>query len=266
MLDALALPFMRRALEAGLLLSAVASYLGVFVVQRGLGFFGDGLAHAAFGGVALGILLGAQPLWVAIPFTLVTALLIVWVRGRTALKYDTAIGVFFAVAMALGIIFLSLREQYTRDAFTYLFGSILAVTPADLWIARALAVASLLLLPCWGRWAYATVDPELAQADRLPTLRDDYALAGAIAVTVVIAVKIVGMVLVAAFLVIPAAAARLFTRRFATMTVLSLLIGVASVLAGLWISYQRDLPTGPAIILVQAAFFAVGVAVAIVKR
>lgn len=260
MLEALALPFMRRALEAGLLVGAVASYLGVFVVQRGLGFFGDGLAHAAFGGVALGILLGAEPLWVAVPFTLGAALLIVWVRDRTALKYDTAIGVFFAVSMALGIIFLSLRQEYTRDALTYLFGSILAVTPADLWITRALAGASLFMLPLWGRWAYATVDPELARADRLPTRRDDYVLAAAIAITVVIAVKVVGMVLVAAFLVIPPAAARLLTRRFASMTVLSVILGAVSVLGGLVLSYQWDLPSGPTIILVQAAFFAIGVA------
>lgn len=260
MIEALALPFMRRALEAGLLVGVVASYLGVFVVQRGLAFFGDGLAHAAFGGVALGILLGAEPLWVAVPFTLAAALMIVWVRDRTALKYDTAIGVSFAVSMALGIIFLSLRQEYSRDALTYLFGSILAVTPADLWITRGLAAASLCMLPLWGRWAYATVDPELARADRLPTRRDDYILAAAIAITVVIAVKVVGMVLVAAFLVIPPAAARLLTRRFASMTLLSLIIGAASVLAGLVLSYQWDLPSGPTIILVQAAFFTAAIA------
>src|SRR5207244_2798154 len=120
-LNMLALPFMQRALIAGLLVGFLASYFGAFVVQRGMSFLGDGLAHAAFGGVALGLLLGLNPLWVAVPFTLVVAFGITWVQERTRLGSDTAIGIFFAVSIALGVIFLSWRKQYTADAFTYLF-------------------------------------------------------------------------------------------------------------------------------------------------
>jgi len=249
------MPFMQRALAAGLLVGLLASYYGVFVVQRGLGFLGNGLAHAAFGGVALGLLLGMEPLWIAAPFTVAVALIITWVRQRTSLGADTVIGVFFAVSMAAGIIFLALTERYTADAFSYLFGSILAVTDLDLWVTGGVTVLALLVQPLWGRWAYATFDRDLALADGIPVRLDEYLLSALLAVTVVVAIKVVGIVLISAFLVIPAASARLVARRFSVMTLLSVLFGTASVLAGLWISYGLDLPSGATIVLAQTALF-----------
>lgn len=258
MIDAFALPFMQRALLGGLLVGFITSFYGPLVVQRRLAFLGSGLAHAAFGGVALGILLNTQPLWVAVPFTAAVAAAIVWVRERGRLATDTTIGVFFAVSMALGVIFLSLKKGYSADAFTYLFGSILAVSKADLCVTAGVALVTACLFPLWGRWAYATFDRDLARADRLPVLAHDYVLAMAVAVAVVVSMKVVGIVLVAAFLVLPAAAARLWVRRFTGMTVLAILIGTASVAAGLLLSYAVDLPSGPVIILVQAAVFGAG--------
>jgi zinc transport system permease protein len=256
MLDLFTLPFMQRALVAGVLVGFLASYYGVFVVQRRLSFLGTGLAHAAFGGIALGLLLGVEPLWVALPFTVVVALAINWVRGRTGLAGDTAVGIFFAVAVALGVLFLFLKREYTAEAFTYLFGSILAVGPVDLWLTGGVTLAALLTLPrLWGRWAYATFERDLARADRLPVERDDYLLSVLLAVTVVVAVKVVGIILVAAFLVIPAAAARLLTTTFRTMTALSVGIGIVSALAGLVASYALDVPSGATIILGQALVF-----------
>ncbi|MDD2706478.1 MAG: metal ABC transporter permease [Verrucomicrobiae bacterium] len=255
MIEILAHSFMQRALAAGLLVGIVASYYGVFVVQRGMGFLGHGLAHAAFGGVALGILLNAEPLWVAIPFTLAVAIGITWARERSRLGVDSVIGIFLAISMALGVVFLSLKRSYAADAFGYLFGSILSVTTTDLLIALLLFGLALATLPMWGRWAYATLDREAAMVDRLPVARDDYVLSCLIAVTVVAAVKIVGVLLIAAFLVIPAAASRLLARSFLAMTVLSVLGGGASVVFGLAGSYWLDIPSGAAIILVQGAVF-----------
>lgn len=266
MAEALALPFMQRALAAGVLVGLLASYLGVFVVQRGLSFLGSGLAHAAFGGVALGLLLETEPLWVAVPFTVAVALGITWVRDRTTLGADTAIGVLFSVSVALGVIFLSLRRQYSADAFSYLFGSILAVVPSDLWVTATLCLVTLALAPVWRRWAYATFDRELAEADRLPVQRDDYLLSVLIALTVVVAVKVVGIVLIAAFLVIPAAAARLLARTFHGMTALSMALGAGTAVAGLWASYLADVPSGATIVLVQAAVFAVAMALGALRR
>ncbi|NBC19221.1 MAG: metal ABC transporter permease, partial [Bacteroidetes bacterium] len=179
-----------------------------------------------------------------------------WVRGRTGLAGDTAVGIFFAVSVALGVLFLFLKREYTAEAFTYLFGSILAVGSVDLWLTGGVTLAALLTLPrLWGRWAYATFERDLARADRLPVERDDYLLSVLLAVTVVVAVKVVGIILVAAFLVIPAAAARLLTTTFRAMTVLSVGVGIVSALAGLLGSYALDVPSGATIILGQALVF-----------
>ncbi|NBB75045.1 MAG: metal ABC transporter permease [Bacteroidetes bacterium] len=255
MIDALSLPFMQRALVAGVLVGLLASYYGVFVVQRRLSFLGIGLSHAAFGGVALGLLLQVNPMWVAVPFTVAVALGINWITVRGNVTGDTAIGVLFAVAVALGIVFLSLRQTYTADAFAYLFGSILAVRPADVWVMGAVALASLGTAPLWGRWAYATFDRDLARADRVPVTRDDYVLVTLLAITVVAAVKVVGIILAAAFLVIPAATARLLVRTFSAMTGVAMGIGVLTAVGGLLASYGLDVPSGATIILGQALLF-----------
>lgn len=257
MLEALQLPFLQRALLAGLIVGGLASYLGVFVVQRHLSFLGDGLAHAAFAGVALGLFLHAEPLWVAIPFAVGVALAITWVREKSNLGDDTAIGIFFAVSVALGVLFMSLRQGFAPDAVAYLFGSILAVTVTDLLAVAGSALLVVGLAPLWKHWAYATFDRELALADRRPVGLHDYILAGLVALAVVTAVKVVGIVLIAAFVVIPAAAARLWSRTFATMTLLSVSFGVLSVIPGLAAAYLFDVPAGSAIVLVQAAIFAV---------
>jgi zinc transport system permease protein len=256
MTDLLTYPFMQRALAGGVLVGMLASYFGVFVVQRRLSFLGAGLSHAAFGGVALGLLLRAEPLAVAVPFTVLVSLGINWVRRHTRLAGDTAVGVFFAVSVALGLVFLALRRGITVDAFTYLFGSVLSVSSTDVALAAAMLVVGLATLPrLWGRWAYASFDEESARAERLPVDRDDYVFFTLLAVTIVVSVKVVGIILMAAFLVIPAASARLVSPTFRHMTIVAVSIGVLSSLAGLVISYLVDLPSGATIVLVQAAVF-----------
>ena len=177
--------FMRRALIAGLLIALMTSILGVFVVQRGLAFLGDGLAHASFGGMGLGALivfgLGAslgtdifrQPLWVALPFTIMAALGIAWVRDQTNLSSDTAVGVFFAVSVSLGVIFFSIippDADIGVDVFDLLFGSILGIRQVDLLMIAIVCVLSLLFFAlAWGHLGYATFDEEMAKVS------DEYA-------------------------------------------------------------------------------------------
>lgn len=250
--------FMWRALLGGIFVGALASYYGVFVVQRRLSFLGSGLAHAAFGGVALALLLQTEPLMIAIPFTVIVAVLINWIRIHTRLAGDTAIGVLFAVSVSLGVIFLSLRKSGSADAVTYLFGSILTVSPLDLWILAALTISGAgTFNRFWGYWAYATFDAEIARADGIRINRDDYILSILLAVTIVVSIKIVGILLIAAFLVIPAASARMLSHSFRAMTLFSVIIGSLSVVIGLFTSYALDLPTGAVIILVQTAVFAI---------
>ena len=255
MFEFISLPFMQRALIAGILVGFLASYYGVFVVQRGLGFLGSGLAHAAFGGVALGILLDKEPLLIAVPFTVLIAIGITYVKNKTNLAGDTTIGIFFSVSMALGIIFIFMKRQYTSDAFNYLFGSILAVSLTDVISPAILIVITFIFSSFWKRWAYTSFDRELAQADRVPVQFDDYILSVLIAVTIVVSIKVVGIVLIAAFLVIPPAASRLINKSFSRMTIFSIVFGISTAILGLWISYYLDVPSGATIILLQALIF-----------
>jgi zinc transport system permease protein len=248
-------PFMQSALAAGIMIGILTGFYGVFVVQRSLSFLGNGLAYAAFSGIALALLLGQEPIWVSLPFTILVALGIIWLQDRTKLSADTAIGIFFAVSMALGVVFISMAHTYSVDSFNYLFGSILTVNNTDLIVTAVLLMASILMWPLWGRWAYSTFDRELALADRVPVKRYDYILSILIAVTVVVATKIVGVVLIASFLVIPAATARLVSKSFTSMTVISILLGVITTFAGLMISYWVDMPSGAMMILAQAILF-----------
>lgn len=255
MVEALTYPFMQRALIGGLLVGFLASYYGPIVVQRNLAFLGSGLAHAAFGGIALGIMLRVEPLYIAVPYTVAIAIAIVWAGRNSKLSNDTLIGVFFAASMAFGIIVLDLSPGFGGDPMAFLFGELLAVTKADL-IATALVVlATLGTLPLWSRWAYATFDPQLASADRVPVARDDYVLGVGLALTIVVAIKVVGIVLIAAFLVLPAAIARMFASRFSQMTLLSVAIGLTTVTAGLLASYPLDLSSSPVIIILQTIIF-----------
>jgi zinc transport system permease protein len=256
MFDFITQTFMQRALLAGVLVGFISSYFGVFIVQRRMSFMGSGLAHAAFGGVALALFLNTQPLWIAIPFTIIASFGITLLREKTNLGTDTSIGIIFAISVALGIIFLSLKRSYTADAFAYLFGSILAVQLTDLLFTAFLAIITIFtFLGYWSRWAYATFDNELARTDRIHVSRDDYILNTLIAIAIVVSVKLVGIILVAAFLVIPAAGARLLTITFFKMTVISIIFGIVSSILGLWLSFVLDLPSGATIILVQALLF-----------
>ena len=248
--------FMRRALIAGLLIALMTSILGVFVVQRGLAFLGDGLAHASFGGMGLGALivfgLGAslgtdifrQPLWVALPFTIMAALGIAWVRDQTNLSSDTAGGVFFAVSVSLGVIFFSIippDADIGVDVFDLLFGSILGIRQVDLLMIAIVCVLSLLFFAlAWGHLGYATFDEEMAKVDGIRSRILEYLLFAIAGVVVAVSALVVGVILIAAYLVIPAAAARLLSRSLIEWTIISLGIGVITTFLGLIMSFILD--------------------------
>jgi zinc transport system permease protein len=265
LLDALLAPlgqaFVRRALGAGTALGVAGALLGVFVVQRGLGLLSDGLAHATFGGLALGLLLGAtadRAIWVALPFTVAIALGIQYVRRRTRLGGDVATGVFFAVSFAAGVLFLGLRPASAAPVNVegLLFGSLLAVSPETLSVILALALLVVLVLAWIGpQLAYASFDPELAVLSGVPVPALESTLLALTALVVVVGVKTVGVVLVSAFIVIPAAAASLVGRSFAGMAAVAVLLGVAGTAFGLFASYHLNVATGATIILTFGASF-----------
>ena len=265
--EPLSVEFMQRALFVGCVFGALCAAIGVFVVQRGLSFIGDGLAHAAFGGIAAGLLafeVTEHATYVALPFTIAVALGISYVLRRSGMRGDAATGVFFAISFALGVVLLDLRADRIAEAGggssvnveSLLFGSILAIEQNDLWLIGGVAVAcTILLLLTWTRMAYATFDPELAVLSGVPVRALDYMLLALTAVVIVVSVRTVGVVLVSSFVVIPAAASRMITRTMTSMALAAIAIGVLGSASGLVLSYHLDVPSGATIILLLGAIF-----------
>lgn len=261
LLDPLSQGFMQRAFIAGMLVGGLCACIGVFVVKRGLSFIGDGLAHAAFGGIALGLLFDVETenaTWVALPFTVAVSLGIAWVSRSGKLHGDVATGVFFSVSFALGVLLLSMRDP-TRPVVSVeslLFGSLLAIGSTDLIVVVATSVvAAIFLGTFWGRLAYATFDPELAKLSGVPVARLDYVLLALTAVVIVISVQTVGVVLVSSFVVLPAATANLVARSLGRATAVAVALGVGGAALGLFASYHLDVPSGATIILGLGAVF-----------
>lgn len=255
-MDVLEYAFMQRALIAAVLVGILCSVIGTYVVLKRLAFIGAGISHSAFGGVGLGYLLGLSPIGIAIPFSLAVAMAIGWVSRKGKVSEDTAIGIFFASTMALGVLFIGLKEGYNVDLFGYLFGSILSVSSSDIWIILGLGLGVVgVVLLLFKEFFFMSFDEEMAAVSGLPVNRLYFLLLGLMALTVILSIKIVGIILVEALLVIPAAASFQLTRNFVRMMLLSVFFGVVSGVAGLFISYYADLASGATIVLTAAAIF-----------
>ncbi len=249
--------FAQRALVAGLLVALLGAVVGFFVVLRRMAFVAVGISHAALGGVALGVLVGQSPVVWAIGFSIVVALGMS-ALGRRGLSEDTAMGVFFPAAMAFGVIVISFSQNWQRDLLSYLFGNILGVSAADLWILGGTTLLVLLVIALFFKeLLYISFDEESAHASGVPVATTRTLLLVVTAVTVVVSIKVVGTVLVSALLVIPAATMAQVTGRWQWMLGGSALIGVASLLTGFVISFSstKDVATAPAAVLVATALF-----------
>ncbi|MBM4120065.1 MAG: metal ABC transporter permease [Nitrospira sp.] len=260
MLEILTYDFMQRSLVAAILVGAVCSAIGVFVVLRGLAFVGAGTAHAAFAGVALAYLMGWPPLAVAILFGLAT----VWITGlleeRGQMKLDVSIGIFYTATMALAILFLGLMKSYNAEVYGYLFGSVLSVTPDELRVIAALGVCVMGILILFSKELYfIAFNQEMAEASGVPARRIFYLLLTLVAVTVVVSLKTVGALLVYAMVLIPASTAYQLTNSLSQMTLLSVVIGMLCATGGVVLSAAFDLPSGPAIVLLATAVFILSV-------
>ena len=254
--DPFTLAFMQRALIASLIVGVVCSVIGCFVVLRAMAFLGDALAHAILPGVAVAYLLGANLLVGALVAALVVAVGIGFFSRRGGVKEDTAIGILFAAALALGVVLISTVHSYATDLTHILFGNVLGVTAGDLWLTGLLGLAVLVtLLALFKELQLASFDPVLAHVlgKRPELLR--FAMLILLALTIVVSLQTVGVGLVAALLVTPAATAYLFARRLPTMMVVSAAIGAASSVGGLYVSYYLDVASGAAVVLTATAFF-----------
>jgi ABC-type Mn2+/Zn2+ transport system permease subunit len=254
--DPLALVFMQKALLASVIVGVVCAVLGCYVVLRSMAFLGDALAHAILPGVAVAYLVGANLLAGALVAGVLVAVGISYVTRAGSIREDTAIGIFFAGALALGVVLISTANSYAVDLTHVLFGNVLGVTNTDLWVTGILAglvlVAVVLL---YRQLLVVSFDPILGRTLGLHTNALRTGLFVMLAVTIVISLQTVGVALVAAMLITPPAAAYLLTRRLPVMMLVSACIGMLSAVGGLYASYYADIATGGAIVLVASGIF-----------
>jgi len=250
--------FLQRAVLAGIFISVACAVLGVFLVLRREAMIGHGLAHTAFAGVALGLLLNMFPLGIALAVAIVTALLISRIKEGSGLSGDTGIAIFSSVGFALGIVIVSLARGFNVDLFGYLFGEILAISHMEVWLSVGLAAAVLITVYfLYSRLLYMTFDRESAKAAGIRVERLDALLTVLTAVTVVLGLKVVGIILVSALLVIPAASGLQAASNFKKALVFAVLNATASVLLGLMLSYHLDIPASGAVVLLSFLFFGI---------
>jgi manganese/iron transport system permease protein len=256
LIDPFLFPFMQRALAATLTVGVLCAVVGAFVVWKGLSFVGDALAHASFAGVALAFVSGTDIYLGAAVAAVATSLLITFLSRTARISSDTAIGVLFAFAFSLGIVVISRVQNYTVDLFAYLFGNVLGVGMDDLLlISTAGGLVLLVIYLLYKELFFVAFDPVMAEASGLPVGLLQYLLLAMIGVTVVVAMRAVGIVLVVAMLVTPAATASLLTRRFHRIMLLGALLSALASVSGLYLSFYTNVASGGAIVLVSTTLF-----------
>ncbi|MFC1857371.1 metal ABC transporter permease [Thermodesulfobacteriota bacterium] len=256
MIDILQYEFMRNALAAGLLASIICGIMGTLVVVNRLVFLSGGIAHAAFGGIGLAHYFGWPYMAGTIGFSLGAAMVMAAVGIKAKHRADTIIGVIWAMGMACGIILLDLTPGYNVDLMSYLFGSILTVPATDLWIMLVIAVVIGGLVAFFYKDLLAlSYDEEFAQVRGVPVRALYFMLIGMLAVTVVMVIRIVGLILVIALLTIPPFIVEKYAKSLFQMIVGSSVLGAVFTISGLWLSYAFDLTSGASIILVAGVVF-----------
>jgi ABC-type Mn2+/Zn2+ transport system permease subunit len=266
-MEPLQFEFFRHALLAAAMVGALTGLVGVFIVLRRMSYIGHGMSHAVFGGAVVGYVAGfnfylASGLW-----GFGSAMLINLTMRRRQIGADAAIGIVTTASFALGVALISRAKSVTRNFDAALFGNLLGVGNSDLWvIAGVLVFTCVVLFVFYKQILFMTFDLEVAPVYGVPVGRIDTLFALVLAATIIASIRIMGVTLIAASLVIPPVTARILTDRFAHMLLLSTLIGAATAVSGMYLSYYLDVASGASIVLLSAALFAVTVAVVSVRQ
>jgi zinc transport system permease protein len=254
--EMLDLPFFQRALLGGILVVVMLSVLSFFIVLRRISFIGVGISHSALGGVAVGLALGLNTTASTTLFCAGVAVLIGFVSRRGRVREDAAIGITFSGAMALGVVLVTVSHAYVSSLFAYLFGSILSITSSDIYVIAAYCAVVLLFIGAFFRHLlHASFDQDVAKVTGVPVGLLHYLLLLLIALAIVASIKLVGIILVSAMLVLPAATAHQVARTYSRVLVVSLAAGLAALISGLVLSYVFDLPSGATIVLCSCVIF-----------
>lgn len=248
--------FFQNALIGSVLASIVCGLVGTYIVTRRLTFISGGITHASFGGIGIGVFLGVNPIVSAMVFSVLSAFGIQWLSRRGNVREDSAIAVFWAFGMSIGILFCFLTPGFVPDLPSFLFGSILTIESGNLWLLAALSVVTLFLFTAYYRMIMSTAfDPEFARSQRLPVSLIEYAMMALIAMTIVSTLRMVGIVLAMSLLTIPQMTANLFTYNFGRIAACSILIGCIDCVIGLAMSYWLNVPSGASIIFVSIVIY-----------
>jgi zinc transport system permease protein len=267
MFDWLQLDFMQRALVAGLTVAAICPMIGLFLVLRRLSLIGDGLGHIAFAGVAAGWLMGAYPPISALAFTTVGAVGIEWLRSRQRAYADLALALFFYSGISTGVVLAARQGAFNASLLGYLFGSITTISTEDLWFVFGLGLAVVVLVTVFYKELFAlSYDEATAQVSGVPVRRLNLLVALLTAVTVTVGMRIVGLLMVAALMIVPVASALQLARGFLATLLWSVAYSVASLAVGLAFSYYLDLPPGGTIVLTAVGLFLLTLVSAAVVR
>ena len=256
MIEVFSSAFMQKALLVGIVVSLISGFVSAFVVLRKMSFIGAGISHAAFGGVAIGFFTGINPTITAIIYSIAVALGIEFVSRRGKVSSDTSIGIFFASSMALGIVLISLSREYTVDLFGYLFGNILAITRGEVLLSLfigVLVIGSILLF--LKEIFITTYNEDIARVSGISVRAINILFLLVLSISIVISMKIVGIILISALLVIPGATAQLFAKNLYLMIAASCGMAVISTILGLVLSYEFDIAPGGSIVLTATAIF-----------
>jgi zinc transport system permease protein len=259
--------FMRLAFGAGVVVGILAPTVGFFLVQREMSLIGDGIGHVAFAGVAAGYLIGISPVWTALAAALIGAAGIEWLRARRRTAGDQALAIVFYTGIAGGVVLVSAAGALNANLFAYLFGSILTVSRSDLVVIAALALAALVLIAVFLRGLFAvSLDEEGARVAGLPVPLLNGIVAMLAALTIGVSMRIVGILLIAALMVLPVVAAQHLGWSLRSTMGIGIVAGLASVLAGLTISYYANLPPGGTIVLTATGLYLASSLTTLVRR
>ena len=248
-------PFIIRGILAGIAVALISGLVGCFVVWRRLSYYGESIAHSSLLGAGLGILLGIGINFGVVFICLLSGILFLWLQQSKALSSDTLLGVLAHVALALGIIVISFNK-IKIDLHAILFGDILTVSYNDIWgMYVGVLLAVIIILFNWSSLLLVTVDEDLAKAEGINPLYMNLLLTSVLTIVVALSLQIIGLLLITAMLIIPAATARRLVNSPELMVVVATLIGVFSVIIGIFLSVEADIPSGPSIVVISAILF-----------
>lgn len=243
-------------LLAGIILSLITGPLGTFVVWRKMSYFGDTLSHAALLGIALSFLLNINPFYAVIFLTVILAVGLIVLELQQKLAIDTLLGILAHSSLSLGVVVISLLNNIRVDLMGYLFGDLLSITLNDIYyILFGTIIVSIILYLNWNRFLFITVSEELAFSNGINIIKTKFILTLLLALTIALAMKFVGALIITSLLIIPAATARCYAKSPEQMAIFAIIIGIISVIGGLIISAYYDSPTGPSVVITNAFIF-----------